>query len=183
MAESRQVDGAEEPPARGSRFRRHGRNAVVVAAATALIGALSEQVVTETWEKLFPSEPELCAEQGCDGVNPKTTDCGKDTKTFHPTERNPAQLDIRYSEKCGVVWGRVLAGEPHDEVSVRVADGSTRRAKIAYGHDKFTATAAVGENFEVKVCTEPDAETNPQGRRKAYCITATESSGWIAPVG
>lgn len=164
----------------GGRLRRYGRNALVVAAATAVLGALAELVVTETWDKLF-SSPGPCADGACDGISPRGSVCGKDAKTFHPRANNPAELDIRYSAKCGVVWGRILYGEPHDEVSVHVAGGSTRRAEIAYDHDKFTATAAVGKSFAVKVCTTPDPETQSKRERKAYCLHATEVSAWAVP--
>mgnify|MGYP001062731910 CR=1 FL=1 len=84
------------------------------------------------------------------------------------------RLQVRYSAYCDAVWGRILRGEPGDQLTLRFKDGSARSALIDYGSDQFTMMSSVGESFSVKVCAVPTTAAKRTGEWTYYCIYATD---------
>lgn len=161
-------------------WSRLGKNAVVVTSVGAVVTTLVGVVATGVTKDWFEDKPPSCPGSDCDGRNPEKQGCGEHAATYKPRTDNPVQLSVRYSERCGSVWGRIVSGEPGDRVSVSVADGSTRAAEIAYDRDQFTRMVTVDPaEFRVKVCAEPTYTGDREGTWRAYCIHATESSPWL----
>ncbi|MFF2810992.1 DUF2690 domain-containing protein [Streptomyces sp. NPDC058000] len=161
----------------GRWLRAHARHALVVGVATSVVGALATFAVDQL-PKLYEEPPPGCPGAGCDGKDPQSTGCGVDAATFEPAEGNPVRLHLRYSKRCGAVWGRIVAGAVGDEVTVSVPGGSPRSAFIASHHDVFTPMASVGGTFRVRFCAVPTNDPNRSRSWVKYCFEATETSGW-----
>ncbi|ARF55806.1 DUF2690 domain-containing protein [Streptomyces gilvosporeus] len=179
-------DAPDDPPAApdtdrlratGRWLRRHARHAMVVGVVTAVVGALAT-VAADQLPKLFEDPPPPCPGAGCDGKSPKSDGCAADAVTWEPTEGNVARIQLRYSKRCGAVWGRIVNGEPGDMVTISVTDGSSRSASIATYHDVYTRMATVGDTFRVRFCAEPGSYTGHTGNWVKYCFEATEHTEW-----
>lgn len=180
-------DKAEAAPASASsdeestgRQGHRARNTVMVTLATTVVGAVLTAFATGWVEQLFQDEPPpTCPGAACDGKNPQNEGCGNDAGTFKPMHANPASLEIRYSPECKAVWGRILAGEPGDRVSTKVAGGALRTAEIAWGDDQFTRMATVRKGaFAVTVCARASSREDRKGTWDSYCIRATHEDDW-----
>ncbi|WP_411121603.1 DUF2690 domain-containing protein [Streptomyces sp. x-19] len=88
----------------GRWLRAHARHALVVGVATSVVGALATFAVDQL-PKLFEEPPPGCPGAGCDGKDPQSTGCGVDATSFEPAQGNPVHLHLRYSKRCGAVWG------------------------------------------------------------------------------
>ncbi|MYT31053.1 MULTISPECIES: DUF2690 domain-containing protein [unclassified Streptomyces] len=161
----------------GRWLRAHARHALVVGVVTSVVGALAT-FAADQLPKLYEDPPPSCPGAGCDGKNPQTTGCGVEAATFEPTEGNPVRLHLRYSRRCGAVWGRITAGAVGDSVTVSVPGGPSRSALISANHDVFTPMVTVGDTFRVRFCAVPT--TSPERARSwvKYCFEATEGSPW-----
>ncbi|MFF4952733.1 DUF2690 domain-containing protein [Streptomyces chattanoogensis] len=158
----------------GRRLRAHARHALVVGVITAVLGPLAGYLVP----KLFEDPPPPCPGAGCDGKNPKDYGCAADVTSWTPPGGNPVGVQLRYSKRCGAVWGRITRGEPGDTVTVQVTGGSSRSASIDYGPDQYTKMARVGAGFRVRLCAEPSAGPDRKRSWVRYCFQATEHSPW-----
>ncbi|MEU9113868.1 DUF2690 domain-containing protein [Streptomyces sp. NPDC048483] len=163
--------------AAGRWLRAHARHALVVGVITAVLGPLATYLVPKLLEDP-PPPPPPCPGAGCEGKSPKDSVCGADLVTWEPTEGNVAQIQLRYSKKCGAVWGRILNGEPGDMVTISVAGGSSRSASIDINHDKFTNMASVRSTFRVRFCAVPGSTPSHTGTWVKYCFEATERAEW-----
>jgi hypothetical protein len=156
------------------------RQQIVVGVAVAVIGALATSFSTGVWDWLSSEKPPSCPGTDCDGRNPQTTTCGNDAGTYSPgAAANPASLQIRYSQRCRSVWGRILAGEVGDRVTVRVGDGPQRSAEITENYDQFTRMIALPRgDYRVKVCAVAGTGPSHKGTWKTYCIEADQDTAW-----
>ncbi|MFJ9851249.1 DUF2690 domain-containing protein [Streptomyces sp. NPDC101150] len=161
----------------GRRLRAHARHALVVGVVTAVLGPLAGYVVPKLLEDPPPPAPS-CPGAGCDGKSPKDSGCAADVVTWEPAEGNVARIQLRYSKKCGAVWGRIVNGEPGDMVTVSVAGGSSHSASIDINHDKYTTMAWVGDTFRVRFCAVPGSTPGHTGAWVKYCFEATEHAEW-----
>ncbi|WP_217143081.1 DUF2690 domain-containing protein [Streptomyces sp. AC627_RSS907] len=165
-----------QPPA-GRRSRRN--SATTLAYAVAIVGAVAAAVLSPLGEhvmKALLDEP-TCPGEACEGKNPQNQGCGEDARTFKPTVGNPALLQLRYSEDCQAVWGRIERGSPGDLVTAEVTGGTKRTAEIEYGNDKFTSMVSVGDGeFQVTACAVPKA--GGESTYERYCIHASEATAW-----
>lgn len=160
-------------------WNRLGKNTVAATTMGAVVTAVVTVFATGVTEDWFKDDPPACPGSDCDGRNPETQGCGAHAATFKPRTDNPVQIMVRYSERCGAVWGKIAAGEPGDRVSVSVKGGSTRTAEIRYSDDTYTRMATVDPaQFRVEVCAEPTYAEDRKGTWRKYCIHATESSSW-----
>lgn len=157
-----------------------GRSALVGTLVTTLVGGVITAVATGWVEQLFEEDPPpTCPGAACDGKNPQNEGCGNDARTFRPLQANPAALEIRYSPECRAVWGRILAGEPGDRVTTKVAAGAERSAQIDWGDDQFTKMAVVKkDDFTVTVCAHANSREDRKGTWDSYCIHAKHDDNW-----
>ncbi|MER6048115.1 DUF2690 domain-containing protein [Streptomyces sp. NPDC001793] len=161
----------------GRWLRAHARHALVVGVVTSVVGALATFAAAQL-PKLYEDPPPSCPGAGCDGKDPQATGCGVDATTFEPTEGNPVRLHLRYSRRCGAVWGRITAGAVGDTVTVSVQGGASRSALISANHDVFTPMASVGDTFRVRFCAVPTSDPGRSRSWVKYCFEATEASAW-----
>ncbi|MCK7627484.1 YjfA family protein [Streptomyces sp. RS10V-4] len=161
----------------GRRLRAHARHALVIGVVTSVVGALAT-LAAEQLPKLFEDPPATCPGAGCDGRNPTATGCAADALTYEPAVGNPVRLHLRYSKRCGAVWGRMVAGVAGDMVTVSVTGGSSRSASINYGHDIFTPMASVGGTFRVRFCAVPTTSPNRTRSWVKYCFEGTQAAAW-----
>ncbi|MFK0292198.1 DUF2690 domain-containing protein [Streptomyces sp. NPDC090442] len=161
----------------GRWLRAHARHALVVGVVTSVVGALATFGVSQL-PKLYEKPPPSCPGAGCDGKDPNATGCGVDAVTYEPAAGNPVRLHLRYSKRCGAVWGRIVAGGVGDEVTVSVTGGSSRSAFIASYHDVYTPMASVGDTFRARFCAVPTNSPNRSGSWVKYCFEATQVSTW-----
>jgi hypothetical protein len=166
----------EQPPARGRAWRDAGTR---LAYAVAIVGAVVAAVLTPLGEhvvNIFLDEP-TCPGEACEGKNPQNQGCAEDARTFEPASGNPALLQLRYSEECQAVWGRIERGNPGDVVTVEAVGGARRSAQIEYGNDQFTSMVRVGDGeFQVAACAVP--EVGGKSTYERYCIQASEVTAW-----
>ncbi|NEY31308.1 DUF2690 domain-containing protein [Streptomyces sp. PRKS01-65] len=150
-----------------------------MAYAVAIVGAVAAAVLTPLGEhvvNVFLDEP-TCPGEACEGKNPQNQGCAEDARTFEPADGNPALLQLRYSEECQAVWGRIERGNPGDVVTVEAVGGARRSAQIEYGNDKFTSMVRVGDGeFQVTACAVPKA--GGKSTYEHYCIHASEATAW-----
>ncbi|GAB2884573.1 DUF2690 domain-containing protein [Streptomyces mayteni] len=181
-------DGAApEPPPGGGRlaglvhaFRRHVlRNTLIAAAGVTAVTTAVAVLVTSLTERVVAEDPPpSCPGTACDGRDPEEVpECGEDVGSHRPAEDNPAVLEIRYSQDCQAVWGRILNGEPGDRVTVQVPGGRVLEAEIAWGADQFTKMAGVDpDRFQAEVCAVPGLSPERQADWPRYCIEASEDT-------
>jgi hypothetical protein len=149
--------------------------AYTVAVVSAVVAALATPLGEQLMKSIF-DEP-TCPGEACEGKNPQNQGCGEDARTFKPAVNNPALLQIRYSEDCKAVWGKIEHGSPGDVVTVKVSGGTGRSAEVEYGDDKFTSMAAVPDgDVQVTACVIPKPGGGSTFER--YCIQATEATAW-----
>lgn len=159
-------------------MRRNSTHVLIVGVVVAVVGAVSPLVATGLWDTLFGAKPAQCPGAGCDGKGPQEGGCGVDAVTWSPAQGNPTGLQIRYSARCGAVWGRITKGEKGDKVTVSVRSGGAQEAVIESNHDNFTKMAATGASFQAEVCAIPSISLARSGTWSKYCISATEKTDW-----
>lgn len=155
----------------GAWLRRHSAHALVVA----LVAAAAPLLIARglDWIASDPPPP-TCPGAGCDGKTDEKCAAGAETVEPKDKKKNPVRLQVRYSAYCQAVWGRLLRGEPGDQLTVRVQGGTSHGAHVAYGSDQFTPMASVGASFSVKVCAVPTTTDSRTGDWTEYCVTATD---------
>ncbi|MEV5597446.1 DUF2690 domain-containing protein [Streptomyces sp. NPDC052496] len=183
-----QGEGQEEGAERRARGRRawrwlrdHSTHALLVAVAAAVVGGVVPVLVTgalQDWLSPPPPAPATCPGAGCDGKDSQEEGCSADAVTWLPPQHNPVSLHVRYSKRCGAVWGRITAAEVGDVVTVRVEDGSARSAVVEYGTDQYTSMASVGSTFRATACAEPTTSASRTRRWHKYCIVVTDTTAW-----
>jgi hypothetical protein len=172
------ADGGGTGSDTGGVWQRVGKNALAVAAFTAVVsGAVG--VAADWIPDPFEGEPPSCPGTACDGHDPESQGCGEDARTYEPRAENPVKLQIRYSESCKAVWAKVEAGEVGDRVTVSVEDEDPLASEIHYGRDQFTRMSVVDPaDFRVEACAVPTRADERTGTWEKYCIHATETSAW-----
>jgi hypothetical protein len=161
-------------------LRRNSGNALIAGVVVAVVGAVVTPLATVTVDKLTEeNRPPGCPGEGCDGRNPKDEGC-TDAATYERTRDNPADLQIRYSKMCHAAWGRILAGNPGDSVTVQADGGSVKEAEISVDHDQFTRMAGIADSraFHVRVCAIPASDPDRKDTWQRYCIDATDATNW-----
>lgn len=162
----------------GRWLRAHTKHALVVAVVAGLVSGIVPIVFGDVWKKVREDPPPECPGAGCHGRSPKTEWCAGDATTWQPEIGNPVVLQVRYSKRCGAVWGRITRGEPGDVVSVHRDDGASQHNSIQYGPDQFTRMVVVGKKFHIRVCADPTTSPRRKGRWVEYCVEATERTNW-----
>lgn len=158
--------------------RAHSTHVMVVAVVAALVGGIAPVVVERIFPEPSPSPPPGCPGAGCDGKNPQSEGCAADAVSWQPQGPNPVSLEVRYSEHCGVVWGRITRGEEGDQVTVQVDGGSSQSAVVEFGQDQFTPMAAVGDAFRATACAVPTTNAARTGQWAKYCTEVAENTPW-----
>ncbi len=155
----------------GRWLRAHSTHTLVVAVLAALIPVLASTAI----DRASNDAPPSCPGAGCDGKSPLKAGCSADLKNYEPIVENQARLQVRYSKHCGAVWGRILTGEAGDQVTLRVAGGSSQTALVEFGTDQFTSMASVHATFVVRVCVQPTDLPKRVAHWPGYCIRADDT--------
>ncbi|MEV7418847.1 DUF2690 domain-containing protein [Streptomyces sp. NPDC089919] len=119
-----------------------------------------------------PAKPG-CKSDTCLLREPQAEDCQWDAKTVRQTWLRGMSIQLRYSEACQAVWGRVESGNIGDGVSIRDKRGLTDEASIRMEHDTYTRMLAVTpeETWETiticgKIPSAKEQECSPMGAIK-----------------
>ncbi|MFE3248366.1 DUF2690 domain-containing protein [Streptomyces sp. NPDC059209] len=176
-----QPPGTPRPAAPGQPRGRGGRLALVLVSAYAVIVGGVSLVFLQSDRDASADEPRpgsapytlgsQCHGAACEGRDPLRLICavGPDTLTTYRTATG-AQVELRYSEKCGATWARIWGARIGDRVEVTAA-GPTRGARINDSADAetyvYTDMTAVNPGDTVRSCFLP---TSAAGERK--CVEA-----------
>lgn len=169
----------DEPVGPWQRWRARISGATVLTYSGVVVGALATAFLTPLGEQIVGTffEDPTCPGEACDGKSPQKHGCYEDARTYEPTHGNPAALQIRWSEHCHTIWGKIARGNKGDLVTARAEGGDERSAKINYDHDQYTSMVAVVDGgFEARVCVIPGEHSESTFRR--YCVHATDASDW-----
>lgn len=159
-------------------IRRHSTHVLVVAVVAAIVGGVTPVITGSLLEDALDEPQPGCPGAACDGKDPQREGCAADATSWEPARDNPVVLQVRYSERCAAVWARIIRGEEGDQVTIHVRDGSSWSGVVAYGHDKFTPMASVGETFHAKACATPTTSEPRTGTWTKYCGNVTEKTAW-----
>ncbi|WP_409472334.1 DUF2690 domain-containing protein [Streptomyces sp. HC307] len=88
-----------------------------------------------------------CSGEGCDGLDPKVTGCGDGAVTVAEDWAGTMHVEIRFSPRCGTVWGKLTGAEVGDTVEIRTSPNRRQQAKVLTGHTKYTHMLSVPEKF------------------------------------
>lgn len=103
------------------------------------------------------SEAGLVAEVGCTGVgctgkDPEAMGCGRpNATTVTDVTVGTTLLELRYSDACQAVWGRIIRSVPGDRVRIITAAGE-RTATAGTETYVFTPMLAVTSASEARAC-------------------------------
>ncbi|MYT25753.1 DUF2690 domain-containing protein [Streptomyces sp. SID7760] len=84
-----------------------------------------------------------CKSDTCLRREPQAQDCQWDAVTVRQTYLRGMSIQLRYSEACQAVWGRVENGNIGDTVSIRDKRSLSDEAAIRMEHDTYTRMLAV----------------------------------------
>ncbi|MFV5998583.1 helix-turn-helix domain-containing protein [Streptomyces sp. NPDC056231] len=84
-----------------------------------------------------------CSEDTCLRRDPQAMDCQWDATTARETWLRGMHIELRYSEACGSVWGRVENGAVGDSVIIKDKYGLELSATIRVDRDTYTSMLAV----------------------------------------
>ncbi|GGJ92425.1 hypothetical protein GCM10011583_24880 [Streptomyces camponoticapitis] len=155
---------------RGRRSRGGRLMVVLVSAYAVIVGGvalvfflLSDREIPDDGGTPAGSAPYSLAPQcrgaACEGRDPMRLVCaiGPDTLTTYRTSTG-ANVELRYSEKCGATWARVWGARIGDRVEVTAA-GPTRDVRIEDTVDMetyvYTEMTAVHPGSAVRACFKP----------------------------
>lgn len=160
---------------RTSRWRgwagRHGPETLIGALVVAVVGAVASVVLTSVFEggddKDAKGAPHAasgasgtvtpgaaaspsCAAETCVGLDPRTTGCDVGAQTLENDLVGTMQLEIRYSERCATVWGKLTGALPGDIVTINTTPTKRQAASVQDGRTKYTPMLAVEEDFSAQ---------------------------------
>jgi hypothetical protein len=84
-----------------------------------------------------------CRSDTCLRREPAAHDCHWDATTVRQTYLRGMIIQLRYSQACQAVWGRIENGNVGDVVTIRDVHGQTLDATIRMEHDTYTRMLAV----------------------------------------
>ncbi|WP_457515816.1 DUF2690 domain-containing protein [Streptomyces sp. TE33382] len=94
-----------------------------------------------------PKSPPSCSGEGCTGLDPKTTGCGDSGKTVASQFAGTMHLEIRYSQGCRTVWGKLTGAEVGDTVEIQTSPTLRQTAKVRTGHTQYTLMLPAPKEF------------------------------------
>ncbi|MFB9387990.1 DUF2690 domain-containing protein [Streptomyces coeruleoprunus] len=94
-----------------------------------------------------------CRRDACIGRDPKAADCQWDAVTAHDTWLRGMHIQLRYSEACQAVWGRVENGTVGDTVRIKGLTGLEMEATIRIDRDTYTKMLAVSAEAPPRTVT------------------------------
>ncbi|MFI0711544.1 DUF2690 domain-containing protein [Streptomyces inhibens] len=166
MSTTDPADRQPDPGAdRASRswLSRHGPQTLVGALIVAVVGSGVGALVTALTDGgdddskahlAAPSSPvttPACFNASCTGVDPKDTRCGDDAVTIADEWQATMHVEIRYSGRCQVVWGKLTGAQVGDTVEISTSPSRRQRATVITGHTKYTPMLPAGRQFSAQV--------------------------------
>ncbi|MER7466997.1 DUF2690 domain-containing protein [Streptomyces sp. NPDC097981] len=114
-----------------------------------------------------------CKSDTCMRREPQAEDCQWDAITVRQTFLRGMSIQLRYSEACQAVWGRVENGNIGDTVMIKDKRSSSDEATIRMEHDTYTRMLAVTpeDTWEtITICgaipSQKEQECSPMGAIK-----------------
>ncbi|WP_370412919.1 DUF2690 domain-containing protein [Streptomyces fradiae] len=114
-----------------------------------------------------------CKSDTCLDREPQAEDCQWDAKTVRQTFLRGMRIQLRYSEACQAVWGRIENGNIGDTVMIRDKRSSSDEATIRMEHDTYTRMLAVTPDAPwetITICgaipAQKEQECSPLGEIK-----------------
>ncbi|MET9348532.1 DUF2690 domain-containing protein [Streptomyces termitum] len=111
-----------------------------------------------------------CKSDTCMHREPQAEDCQWDATTVRQTFLRGMSIQLRYSEACQAVWGRIENGDVGDTVVIRDKRSSSDEATIRMEHDTYTRMLAVAPDATwetITVCgaipSQKEQECSPLG--------------------
>lgn len=165
-----QAAGQQDPEAAGatrwSWLGRHGPQtlvgALVVAVVGSGVGALMTSLTSGGGEDAKARPPAAsaapasaavpaCFNATCTGVDPKDAGCGDGAVTIADDWVSTMHVEIRYSGRCRVVWGKLTGAQVGDTMEIATSPSQRQRATVITGHTKYTPMLPVGRQFSTQV--------------------------------
>ncbi|MCB5165038.1 DUF2690 domain-containing protein [Streptomyces bambusae] len=189
QAPEQQQPASAGAPAAGFRWAGTLRTAAAIVAG-ALLGSLLTMFVIEPADAGTPtagattgaehadprpSKPVKvsCRSDTCLRREPAAHDCQWDAVTVRETWLRGMRIQLRYSEACQAVWGRIENGNVGDRVMIKDIHDQTDDAAIRMEHDTYTRMLAVTPEAPwatVTVCgsipSQKEQECSPLGAIK-----------------
>jgi hypothetical protein len=167
-AEPEPEPGAGAAPKAAEAVGRRGRVAYAAAVAVALVcGAAIGLGVSRP---AHPATPDplpagvRCHGKSCAGKSPISMKCGSPPRSLglHRAATG-AQLEIRYSVKCGAAWARIWKSRIGDRIEVSAPSGPTRTTQVTNEYEAesylFTLMVTVVTGDQVRACVKPAGGT------------------------
>ncbi|MFD8858063.1 helix-turn-helix domain-containing protein [Streptomyces vinaceus] len=114
-----------------------------------------------------------CKSDTCMRREPQAEDCQWDAVTVRQTFLRGMSIQLRYSEACQAVWGRVENGNIGDTVRIMDKRSSSDEATIRMEHDTYTRMLAVTPDATwetITICgaipSQKEQECSPLGEIK-----------------
>ncbi|WP_327133944.1 DUF2690 domain-containing protein [Streptomyces sp. NBC_01343] len=114
-----------------------------------------------------------CKSDTCMRREPQAEDCQWDAVTVRQTFLRGMSIQLRYSEACQAVWGRVENGNIGDTVMIQDKRNSSDEATIRMEHDTYTRMLAVTPDATwetITICgaipSQKEQECSPLGAIK-----------------
>ncbi|MFI5668569.1 helix-turn-helix domain-containing protein [Streptomyces sp. NPDC051704] len=114
-----------------------------------------------------------CKSDTCMRREPQAEDCQWDAVTVRQTFLRGMSIQLRYSEACQAVWGRVENGNIGDTVMIQDKRSSSDEATIRMEHDTYTRMLAVTPDATwetITICgaipSQKEQECSPLGAIK-----------------
>ncbi|MFD5510938.1 helix-turn-helix domain-containing protein [Streptomyces sp. NPDC127051] len=114
-----------------------------------------------------------CKSDTCMRREPQAEDCQWDAITVRQTFLRGMSIQLRYSEACQAVWGRVENGNIGDTVMIKDKRSSSDEATIRMEHDTYTRMLAVTPDATwetITICgaipSQKEQECSPLGAIK-----------------
>ncbi|MFE7428407.1 DUF2690 domain-containing protein [Streptomyces sp. NPDC057545] len=185
-------EGAGGSSTSRSRWRgwagRHGPETLIGALVVTVVGAVASVILTSVFEGGDDEEAKgpppaasgspgtatpgsaaspSCAAETCVGLDPRTTGCDVGARTLEKDWVGTMQLEIRYSERCATVWGKLTGARPGDTVTINTTPSQRQAASVREGQTNYTPMLAVEDDFSAQatataVSGKPDEEI-PRG--------------------
>ncbi|MEV4437240.1 DUF2690 domain-containing protein [Streptomyces sp. NPDC049585] len=152
---------------RRSRLGRYGPQtlvgALIVAVVGSVAGALATSLAGGDDDKSAPPAASAvspaaasaaapsCFNATCTGVDPKDAGCADMAVTIADDWISTMHLEIRYSSRCQVVWGKLTGAQVGDTMEIATSPTQRQRAVVVSGHTKYTPMLPVGRQFSSQV--------------------------------
>ncbi len=161
-----QPDPEADDAPRRSWLGRHGPQTLVGALIVAVVGSGVGGLVTSLTSSdgddakthppaasAAPASAALpaCFNATCTGVDPKDSGCGDGAVTIADDWVSTMHVEIRYSSRCQVVWGKLTGAQVGDTMEIATSPSQRQRATVITGHTKYTPMLPVGRQFSTQV--------------------------------